>query len=110
MNVSKLPYMANVQKSLASMEKVRSLNYEIYVIAHQSVERKPSWTKLSQTILPKEHQLSRIALEVLTRPMTREEVLAKYMKTLHINQREGLSMVIIAHSAWTRYIDLMAQG
>ena len=41
---------------------------------------------------------------------TREKVLAKYMKTLHINQREGLSMVIIAHSAWTRYIDLMAQG
>ena len=34
LNVSKLPYMANVQKSLASMEKVRSLNYEIYVIAH----------------------------------------------------------------------------
>ena len=40
LNVSKLPYMANVQKSLASMEKVRSLNYEIYVIAHQSVEKK----------------------------------------------------------------------
>ena len=47
---------------------------------------------------------------LLNGPMTREEVLAKYMKTLHINQREGLSMVIIAHSAWTRYIDLMAQG
>ena len=110
LNVSKLPYMANVQKSLASMEKVRSLNYEIYVIAHQSVEKKASMDKIVTDNIAKEHQLSRIALEVLTRPMTREEVLAKYMKTLHINQREGLSMVIIAHSAWTRYIDLMAQG
>ena len=42
--------------------------------------------------------------------MTKDEVLAKYMKTLHINQRAGIEMVIIAHNAWTRYIDLINQG
>ena len=53
LRVSKLPYMATY-RSLGSMEKVRSLNYEIYVIAHQSVEKKVStFPKLSETILPR---------------------------------------------------------
>ena len=110
LRVSKLPYMAYVKEALMSMEKVAELPYETYVIAHQSVERKVDISKIVRDNIAKEHQLSQIACEMLTKPMTKDEVLAKYMKTLHINQRAGIEMVIIVHNAWTRYIDLINQG
>ena len=73
-----------------SMGEVAELPYETYVIAHQSVEKKVDISKIvtdnntRNTSCPE-------CLWMLTRPMTKEEVLAKYMKTLHINQREGLN-------------------
>ena len=110
LRVSKLPYMSYVEEALESMRKVAELPYETYVIAHQSVETKAAISKIVRDNIAKEEQLSRIAFEMLTKPMTKEEVLAKYMKTLHINQRAGTEMVIIAYTAWTRYIDLINKG
>ena len=110
LNMSKQPYLLQFERAIQSMEKVRKLTYPKYVLAHKSVEEPGAMAKLVTDNIVKEQQLCQTVLEILIKPLKKQEALNAYLKTLRINWREGLGMVVTIHSAWQRFQYLIDQG
>lgn len=94
----KLPYMTNVDQSLASMEKLRQTRYPFYLTAHKGLTPLSGLQDLIDQNVKKELDIYSILRHQITGPTPVDELLTHFLTALHISPSKQRSPWILETS------------
>lgn len=107
---SKMPYMEDVDRSIASMENLRETQYPYYIVAHKGVVKWKDMPALVDENIRKELDIYDLLRQQLTTPKSEDEVLRDLLDAAGIQQQSIEAMPFIRVTAKTRLDALIHAG
>lgn len=103
---SKLPYAFLLSQSMASMEKLRSTDYDFYIVSHRNV-----YESISDVIdhnLSYYHEKSMNVLKLIDEPLTKEAIMKKVIDEwrIHVN---SVNKYLVINNMLSSYLDYLVE-
>lgn len=107
---SKIPYMADVNQAMISMEQVRQMNYPYYLLSHKGVVQQPLLRRLVDMNIQKELELYDVLRRQVREPIHIDKLTDKFMSAVMIQNQAIFCNKAYRQTVQSRIAGLLAAG
>lgn len=107
---AKIPYMADVDQAILSMEQIRQTTYPHYILSHSGVVLQNAISDLVDINIEKELDLYRILRQQITEPMHIETLINKFMTAAKVRDPNIFSDRAYRETVQSRILGLIKVG
>ena len=110
LDLSRMPYMEDVDRSIISMEDLRQIKCPWYIVAHKGVVSGEEIDELVERNIQKELDLYALLRRCLTAPMEMEELVSAYIRASGVRSEKMVAEGFVRHTARVRIMALAGVG
>lgn len=107
---AKIPYMEDVDGSMASMEVLRQTDYPFYIVAHNGIVSKEELSALIDENIQKELNLYELLRSRIKEPMDMEQVITDFIRGAGVLSQKMVDESYVRHTAKVRVLALVHAG
>lgn len=110
LQVSKMPYMLDVNQAIWSMEVLRESRYPFYVVSHKEVLPQSELSRLVDDNIEKELQIYGLLLHQIDGPVEVDELAARLLRSADVVNPSSMRADVLLQTARARVTGLVDAG